>query len=408
LLGDNRRRLEEWRVLSREYGDLVYGRVGGQHFYLINHPDVVRQVLVEAAADVTPLRVGQRREQIDLEKSLNDKAFHGRMRRLIQPAFQPQNLTAYKALIEDFTREMLATWQPGQIRDIGADMTALTLRIVGQALFNADVTDAADAFGQAITLGSAFLAQPVRLPLPTPRNLKLLRAWAEMDKTITRVIAQRRMRNDKPRDLLTTILDAVDAEDGFRLDDKQAKDLVLSLFIAGHETTATALTWAWHVLATHPEQAEQLRAEPAVYAPWIMREAMRLYPPIWVFGRRAIRDVQVGKYTAPPGSYLLISAYTLGRDPRFFPDAEAFKPERWLDEHSIPRYAYVPFGGGPHVCTGQFFAWMESELILSIVGQRYAVRLADDAQKQDINPVITLRPMSPVRLRVDAQISEVV
>lgn len=415
--GDNRARLAAWVRLRDQYGDIVYGNFGKWHFYLLNHPDLVQQALVGQADKVTRIELGKKIRTAPPAHIPEDKAYHRKWRKLIAPAFTPGALRPYTETMVAHTLEMLDGWQHGETRAIDSDMTALTLRIVARSLFDADVTDSQAAFSRAITLGSEYLAKGSVIPLPTPRNLRLLGAWIEVDKTIKRVIAERRHDHTRQGDLLSTLIAAVDHEDGFRLNDQQVHGLVLSLFVAGHETTATALTWTFDLLAAHPEVQARLHHEldsvlngraPTVddladlpYADGVIREAMRLYPPAWALVRQAFDAPQIGGYTIPNGGLLLMSPYVIGRDARFYPEPDRFKPERWQHADDMPRYAYFPFGGGAHVCVGQFFALTEAQLIVATIASQY--RFTRTAPPPEIEPLITLRPKGMVRLRIDSR-----
>ncbi len=419
IRGSNREKLAAWGRARDEFGDLVYAHFLGQHFYLLNHPDHIRAALVEHGASFLQLPLGQQPPRrpppsAEVDERRHD---HRRLRRIIQPAFQPANVAHYGRVMVDYTQSMLASWTSGETRDLSQDMTHLTLRIVGRALFDADVTDSSDAISQVVTVGAKFLTNArTRLPLPTPSNLRLLRAWNEMNDQISSLISQRRQAPEGHDDLLTAILQATDLVDGSGLSDKEAHDTLISLFIAGHETTAVALGWAAYLLAQHPQAEAALWAEldtvlqgrpPTVddlpqlpYTDAVIRETLRLYPPAWVLFRYALEGAALGGHDLPPGSYVLMSPYVMQRDARWYPEPEQFRPERWLDgsEADLPRYAYYPFGGGAHVCTGQFFAWQELQLVLATIAQCWQLRLTTPVA---IEPVITLRPDQPIQMVVE-------
>ncbi|MDX2162630.1 MAG: cytochrome P450 [bacterium] len=415
---NSRERLRLWMQVAPEYGDLIHAKIGSTQFYLLNHPDLVQAALVTNAEQVRPIKLGERVRPPNIEQVTADKLDHRRWRKLIQPYFQPRQLAQYIPTMVSYTEAMLDSWKPGEVRDLGADMAVLTLRIVARALFDSDVSDTQDAFSRAVTLGSEFLARGNLIPLPTPRNLRLLNAWMTMDKTIKTIITARRADSEPKPDVLSTLLRAVDTEEGYRLSDEQAHGLILALFIAGHETTAIALTWAFILLAQNPDVQERLHEElnrelgertPTAddmealpYADWIIREAMRLYPPAWVLSRQTVHPFALDDAPIPANALLLLSPYVIQRDARFFADPLAFLPERWAEPDRVPRYAYFPFGGGAHVCIGQFFALAEAQFVLATIAQRFRLELVTPAPI-DVHPLITLRPQGTVNVRIVAR-----
>jgi cytochrome P450 len=303
-------------------------------------------------------------------------------------------------------------------------MMALTSSIVAKTLFDADVSKDTDTVGQAMAiLQDAAIKQfhpiwRVLSILPTRQRRQEARAMQALDTIIFRIIDERRVSGADKGDLLSMLLLAED-EDGSRKSTQQVRDEVISLFLAGHETTANLLTWTWYLLALHPEVADRLRQElaevlgghlPGVrdvarlpYTAMIIKEALRLYPSAWIITREAIADVEIGGYTLQAGSVVVISPYITHRHPRFYPDPGQFRPERFAPgyEQSLPRFAYFPFGGGPRICIGQSFAMLEASLILATIAQRYRLTLAPN-QKIEMEPLITLRArhgihMGPVR-----------
>lgn len=259
----------------------------------------------------------------------------------------------------------------------------------------------------------------VQIPdwVPTARNRRERRSLAKLDVMLQEMIRTRRESSSDGGDLLSSLLSAVDADDGTRMSDRQLRDEMMTLFLAGHETTANALTWTWYLLSQHPEVEARLLDEtrnvlrgrtptasdlPSLpYSDMVVREAMRLYPPAPGFAREPIEDVNIGGYVVPKGSLITVSTYALHRDPRFFPDPESFDPERFAPgwEERVPRYAYLPFGGGPRACIGSGFAMMEARLVLSTVAQRFQLRLEPNQQVVPMQ-LVTVRPKHGIRMRL--------
>lgn len=417
-------RLITMQDLSQTYGDITHMSVLGKHYYLLNRPELIHYVLVEGAEQFHSLPIGKRMTNRSLDPMVvkADRAFHRQQRRLLQPAFTPKGVAKYADVMVKYANDLINRWQPGETRDIAEDMMQLTLCIVGQTLFNVDISDKSDVFSDAVRRGSAYLASGDHAPIwvLTANNRKLIRSWLRMDQAIKRVISERRASGIDQGDLLSTILLAVDDEGGGQLTDKQAHSTVMGMFIAGHETTSNAMTWTWYLLARHPDVAAALRAEldqvlagrpPTAadldqlpYTGWVIRETMRLYPPAWVVTRFAIEPTTLDGYTIPKGGTLFMSPYVMQRDGRYFEQPEQFAPERWAGdfEKRLPSFAYFPFGGGAHVCLGQFFAMLEARLLLAAIAQRCQFTLLPD-QPINMQPLITLRPDGPIRMRVQAR-----
>ncbi len=302
----------------------------------------------------------------------------------------------------DATVTMLDQWQDFATReqplDIAAEMLRLTLRIVGQTLFHIDLSDKTHIVGQAVTtvnkLHSDYMYAPFPpLHIPTPRNRRLQVSYRALDQVVRGIITNRRSHNTDTGDLLSMLLLARDEETGQGMDDQQVRDEVITLLIAGYETVSTALTWTWYLLSQYPDVERQLHTEldtvlgghlhmvehlPRLsYTRMVLEEALRLYPPAWIFGRKAIAEDEIGGYFIPANSMIVLSPYMTHRHPAFWGNPEVFEPERFTPERSAgrPHYAYFPFGGGPRVCIGNNFALMEMQLILATVAQRYKLRL---------------------------------
>ncbi len=404
--------------LAREYGDVVRFQAATQAVYLLNHPDYVKDVLVTNHARFKKGRALQRAKRLLGEGLLTSEGeFWRRQRRLAQPAFHRQRVSSYAATMVGYAEQTSGRWRDGETLDVAAEMMRLTLAVVGKTLFDADVESDADEVGAALTdVMSLFgyLMLPYselleKLPLPPRRRFE--RARARLDAVIYRIIDERRAGGVDRGDLLSMLVHAVDEEgDRTGMTDEQLRDEAMTIFLAGHETTANALAWTWHLLAQHPEIESKLHAEldevlaggrrPAAedfarlrYTEMVVAESMRLYPPAWAVGRLALEDHEVGGYLIPRGSLVLVSPYVMHRDPRFYEDPLRFDPERFTPEARSARaqFAYFPFGGGPRRCIGEGFAWTEAVLILAALARRWRLRLAPGAQVRT-EPRITLRP----------------
>jgi cytochrome P450 len=394
-------RLDFYSDCIRDHGDVVALRFAWRRVWLLGHPDLVEAVLVTHARDFgkhyalrfNPTVFGQ-----GLLTSEGD--FWLRQRRLIQPAFARPRLAALAPEIVAAAERVLDRWAPGRQVDVEAEMMRLTMDIAARTFFGVDASADAEVVAHAIAeLQETFLVQftrPLPVPrwLPTPLHRRIDRAVATLDAILFRFIAQRRAGGGPQDDLLSLLLHARDEGDGKGMTDRQVRDEAMTLFLAGHETTALALSWAWYLLATHPDAEARLAQEwrtvlggrpptaedlPRLrYTEMVVLEALRLYPPAAVFGRQALRECELGGYRVPRGMTVIMSPWVLHRDPRWWDDPEAFRPERWEAGHPArtPKYAYVPFGGGPRLCIGSGFALMEAVLVLATLGQRYRFTVA--------------------------------
>jgi len=410
--------------MARRYGDVVYIPLGRQHIYCVSHPEAVRDVLVTHQNKFKKSRMLERARVLLGDGLLTSEGgHHRRQRRLVQPAFHRDRLAGYGAVMVDRAALVRDQWQSGQSFDVLQEMMRLTLAIVAQTLFSTEVDSEADEIGTALTeVFSLFeiILMPFseileKLPLPAVRRFK--RARKRLDETIYRLIAERRASGVDAGDLLSMLLMArieEDEEGSGGMSDEHVRDEALTLFLAGHETTADALTWAWYLLSQNPEAEAAFHAEldrvlagrlpsfddlPQLrYTEAVFAEALRLYPPAWGIGRRALEDYQVGDFAIPARSVVLLSPYVVHRDPRWFPEPLAFRPERWLAEDSArPKFAYFPFGGGARVCIGERFAWMEGTLLLAVIGQRWRLRL-EAGHRVETHARITLRPKFGLRM----------
>lgn len=406
----------------RNYGDVVHTRFLWVHAYFLYHPRDIETLLSTNARSyrkAQSLRSPFFHRLVGNGLVTSEGDFWRRQRRLAQPAFHRQRISSYGDIMVQYGQRMLATWKDGEQRDLSRDMTRLTLEVVVKTLFNADVSRDADHIGDILTsLVKPFASQATLKwildnRLPTREHRRYFNAVSEIDRIVFRIIGERRQSGDDEGDLLSMMLHAQD-EDGTRMSDAQLRDEVMTLFLAGHETTALSLSWSWYLLALHPEAERKFHAEldevlggrtPEVtdlpnlkYTEMIAKEAMRLYPPAYAVGREAIEETELGGFHVPKGTQIFAFQWAVHRDPRFFDDPDQFKPERWSNgiSEQLPKYAYFPFGGGPRQCIGNYFAMMEIVLLLATIGQRFRFTLVDE--KVEVLPVLSLRPKKGIKV----------
>jgi cytochrome P450 len=414
--------------LAREYGDLVYFKLGPQPAFLLNHPDYIRDVLVTHNKNFMKGEGLQRAKRLLGEGLLTSEGeVHLRQRRLAQPAFHRQQIAGYAATMVDYAARMRALWKDGESLEMWREMTHLTLAIAGKTLFDADVESEADEIGDALTtLMSLFSSTSLpfvhlieKLPLPGVKRFH--NARERLDATIYRMIDERRRNGGDRGDLLSMLTKARDEEgDGTGMTDLQLRDEMMTIFLAGHETTANALTWTWYLLAQNPDVEAKVYREldevlqgrlPSAedypklsYTEMVFAESMRLYPPAWIIGRRALNDYQIDGYFIPAQSLLLMSQWLMHRNEKYFADPLKFDPERWRPEarESRPKFTYFPFGGGNRVCIGEHFAWMEGVLVIATVAQRWKMRLVE-GHTVEPHPIVTLRPKYGMKMIVSSR-----
>ena len=418
--------LDFFTKLARTYGDVSSYRMAGEQLFLVKEPRLIRDVLVTHHRNFTKSRGLERSKRLLGQGLLTSEgAMHLRQRRLMQPAFHRDRIAAFADLMVGYGDRMRREWTDGATLDIAREMNRLTLSIVGKTLFDVDVESHAAAVGEALTavmesfwmMMLPFADVLERLPVPKLRRARMARA--RLDAIIYRMIADRRASGRVHGDLLSMLLAAQDEEDGGGMTDQQVRDEAMTIFLAGHETTANALTWTWYLLSTDPAVEAKLHAEvdrvlqgrlptmadlPALgYVERVVTEAMRLYPPAWIIGRRAIADYQLGDYTAPARSILVMSPYIMQRDARFYADPDTFDPDRWTPEFraALPKFAYFPFGGGPRQCIGESFAWMELVLVVATIAQRWKLRLVP-GHPVEMQPLVTLRTKHGMRMTLES------
>ena len=409
-------------------GDVAYFRMGPQHGYSISHPELVRDVLVVNAQKFVKGRALQRAKVLLGEGLLTSEGrYHLRQRRMIQPAFHKDRIADYSRAMVEHAQRMSGCWTDGAVLDIDKEMMQLTLRIVASTLFSASVDDDADDVGKAMTTVTElfnFLLLPFSewlQKLPIPHTRRFNKARETFNSIIFRMIDERRRSGEDKGDLLSMLLSARDEDDSSLMTDEQVRDEALTLFLAGHETTANALTWTWLLLSQNPESESKLHAEldsvlgerlPTLddmpnlkYTEFVLAESMRLFPPAWTVGRLAVEDHELGGYRIPKGSLVLASQFVVHHDPRFWERPEDFIPERWETQsvkEAGQRFIYFPFGAGVRRCIGESFAWTEGILLLATLARRWKLKL-EPAQKIGLNPMITLRPKFGMRMSVHAR-----
>ncbi len=412
------------------YGDMATISMGNRKLVLLFKPEYVRYLLTENARNFYTLQSGGG----DLSEVLGEGLLtiegeaHRQQRRLVQPAFHKKRVENYADDMVRFTQEMLAEWHAGQEIDIARAMQTLTLRIVAKSLFNMElasqVADLGHNFSEMIENRRNTLARVLNIYLDAPftRYGKRMGARRNIDALIYSLIRERRAEGGDTGDVLSMLLTAQDGEAG--LSDIQVRDNVMTLMAAGHETTANALTWTFYHLSQNPDVCKKLLAElqtvlagraPTVadipnlpYTDWVISEAMRLYPPVWMMGRRAIEDFDLGGYHFPAGTLFGLSQWVLHHMPELWGDPQAFRPERWdpAEIKKVPQWSYFPFGGGPRICIGMPFAQLEAKLLLATILQHFTPRLAPGFHVQ-LQPLVTLRAKYGLKVVLEESVTEV-
>lgn len=413
---------QDW---AAEYGDIFHYRAAWIHVYFLNHPDFIEAVLVRQYQSLLKDRVIRNSRWLFGEGLLTSEGeTWKRERRLTQPAFHRERVAAYAGIMTQYTEQAIANWQDGTVVDLHREMMRLTLAIAVRTLFNVEpegireISQAADILVRNMT-GARLLMPSFARFLPAPGTWEMRRAVRQLDETVYRIIDRRRRNAQDSGDLLSMLLEARD-EDGSWMDNRQVRDEVLTFLMAGHETTALALSWAWYLLAENPDADQRLRDEldrvlggrvPTIsdlpllkYTEGVIKEALRLYPPAWGVGRTVAKEFELGGYRVPAGTNLVMSQWVMHRDPRFFSEPEKFDPSRWGTDaaRKLPRFAYFPFGAGPRQCIGNAFAMMEAVLLLATMARCFQPRAVPGHPVEPV-PSITLRPKGGVWMELKAR-----
>jgi cytochrome P450 len=412
--------------LQRDYGDIVWSRFLYVPALFLYHPNEIESVLTTNAKHfrkAMTLRSNFFQRLVGNGLLTSEGEQWKRQRRLSNPAFHRERVATYATTMVDYAKRLTANWGDGETRDMHRDMMRLTLEIVVRCLFSADVSHDVDHVGATLSAmvkpfaSQATLKWILNNRLPTPEHIRFHRLARKIDRVVYRLISERRASGQDEGDLLSMLLAAHD-EDGSGMNDQQLRDEVMTLFLAGHETTALTLAWSWYLLGQNPEAVERFHAElddvlsdrDAKFADWprlkyteqIVKESMRLYPPAYGLGREAINDCEIGGYHVPPGTQVFMFQWATHRDARFFDEPLRFKPERWTPEFEaqLPKYAYFPFGAGPRVCIGASFAMMEMILVLATIGRKFRLELEPN-HAVEVYPAMSLRPKDGVEVRVE-------
>ncbi|HEY2826840.1 MAG TPA: cytochrome P450 [Pirellulales bacterium] len=414
---------------AREYGDLVAIRLGPRKVHLAYHPDFVEQVLVTENRNFRKSYVFELLRPMLGNGLLNNEGESWlRQRRLMQPAFNKASVNNYAGTIVANTQQLLNNWTNGRRTDLHHEMSRLTLAIVGRALMDMDLSDVSNEVSAPLESAMRDFSHRFEsawnppIWVPTPRNRRAKRNVRQLDAVVNRIIHERRKEGRDHGDLLSKLIAARDEVDQTGMTDRQLRDEVMTLFLAGHETTANALVWTWYLLALHPEIERHMLGEifavvgdrwpnlsdvpNLVYTDAVIKESMRLFPPAFAFSRRVLTDTTIGGYHIPAGSAVLMSQWVIHRDARWFNQPERFMPERWLTEPPAnrPPYAYFPFGGGPRVCIGNTFAMLELVLVLAAIAPRFRFELIEPDKVRPW-PSVTLRSNNGVPIIIRSRSS---
>lgn len=410
---DRIHQLLDWQAT---YGETIRLKLFNRDAYVLTNPDDVYQILVKNANKVekSPRIRHTLRSAVGDGLILSEGDFHKRQRRLTQPAFHVQRIANYADTIVDYGQQLAESWTDHQQTNLHDDMMMVTMQIIAKVLFDADVSKDAHALGEAITVGIEAAMHKVThllyVPewIPTAFNRRTRAATELLEDTILNIINERRQTMEDKGDLLSMLLLSED-EEGERMTDKQVRDEAMTLFVAGHETTANALTWTFYLLAQHPDIQNKLLDEidtvlgkrhatlddlkQLSYTEKVIKESMRLYPPAWIMSRYVTSPIELQAYRAEVGNVLLISPYLVHRNTNLWDNPDEFNPDRFTPEQEKARhkFAYFPFGGGPRVCIGNHFAMMEAQLLLATLLQHFTAELVPNT-KITLEPVITLRP----------------
>ena len=413
--------LSFFKKLARDQGDIARFRLGDHEhdLFLLNHPDYIREVLVTQDRSFTKwFSVDRIREVLGEGLFVSEGDFHMRQRRLSQPSFHRERIASYADQMAAHAVRLRERWQEDQVIDVCREMNWLAMMIVASTLFGADIESQAEEIRNAL---SEILDQFERSVLPQADRDDFAGAMSRLNAAIYRMIQERRATGGDRGDLLSMLLLAQDTEgDGARMSDLQVRDEAMTIFLAGHETSANAMAWSWYLLSQNPDVEAEFHGEldrvlngrqprmddvpNLALTGRIFSEALRLYPPLWAIGRRAITECRIGGHQIPAGSVVILSQYVTHRDPRWFPEPERFDPERWMAEarSTRPRFSYFPFSAGSRACLGEAFAGMEGVLCLAALCQKWRLRFVE-GHRIVLQPQLTLRARNGIKMRIEGR-----
>jgi cytochrome P450 len=417
------------------YGEFSHFKFGRRHVYLVNNPERIENILVRDNRNFIKSRGLQASKRLLGEGLVTSEGeYHDKQRRIIQPTFHPSRVKGYGRIMIEYTEHVSNSWQDGDIIDIHTEMMHLTSEIIAKSVLGSEIADVeSDKVNNALLTTMEHLNRVLmpfgeimeKIPI-LPENKKFRSAKSMLDSLVYRMIKEhrdaiaKRLEQSKDSDLLDTLIIAQDPEAAIDpMTDVQLRDEVMTLFLAGHETTANALTWTFYLLSQNPEVEQKLFEElqavlgdkraPTVedvqhleYTEKVFRESMRLYPPAWTLGRQVLEDYTIDNYVIPKGSIILMSQYVMHHNPKYFPNPHAFDPDRWTRDFksNLPRFSYFPFGGGIRSCVGEPFAWMEGILALATICRKWKMH-HDPLHKVELKPLITLRPKYGMRMKLE-------
>ena len=412
--------------LAEAYGDIAHYKIGWNHIVFLNHPDYIREILVVQNENFIKERTVRRSKVLLGEGMITAEGAEHRMQRQVaQPAFHRQRIPAYASTMVREAVRMRESWKPGEQRNIAIDMMHLTLNVVAETLFATDLRDEvcelADAINRIMSLYNFLVMLPAAewlMHVRPPGLAAFVRARKRIDAVVYRMIEAHRRSYSNSGSLLDLMLSA--SPDRSPASEQSLRDQVITIFLAGYETVANALSWTWYLLSQNPKCERRLHEEidrelqgrqPTVedvprlrYVEMVFAESMRLYPPAWAMGRQALKDFRLGDFHLPAKTTVLMSQFVTHRDPRFFPDPLCFDPERFSPEAKARRtkFAYFPFGAGFRQCIGESFAWMEGVLLLATLAQEWKLNLVP-GHRVEPEPLITLRPKYGMQMTVQAR-----
>ena len=424
--------------IADEYGDLSYFKMGRLHVYLINNPDYIEKILIYDHSNFSKgPRLQSAKRLLGEGLVTSEGEFHKSQRKLIQPLFLPKKIASYGPTMTERALNMIKGWKNGSVVDIHSELMKVTLSIICKSVMDYDMeSQQAKDFGNAFAITKKYasrLQHPIgqlldRVPI-LPKVAQARAAGNKLNTIVYGLVAERREKIKKDKsfsgeDLLSKLI-RVQADDGSTMTDKQLRDEIITILIAGHETTSNALTWTYYLLSQNPKVERKVFDEidsvlggdsgefkqPSIadlpkldYVEKVFREAMRLYPPVWTMGRFVQNDYALGGYTLPKGSSLMFSQYVMHHSSKYYDNPETFDPDRWTEEFKmhLPRFSYFPFGGGIRGCVGEPFAWQEGILLLATISSYWSMRLAPN-QRVKLQPGITLSPKNGIKMKLKSR-----